>query len=108
MAQVVVYGLRGRLEQRRAALSDAIHAALMAALDYPADKRFQRFVALDRADFVHPPDRGEDYTIIELSMFEGRSEDAKRRLISELFTRGRRWRASAPTAWRSPSPRPPG
>ena len=42
MAQVVVWGLRGRLESRRAVLSDAIHAAVMSALDYPAEKRFHR------------------------------------------------------------------
>lgn len=31
--------------------------------------------------------RGEQHTIIEISMFEGRSESAKRHLIRELFTR---------------------
>lgn len=59
----------------------------MVALDYPPEKRFQRFVALDPDDFVYPEDRGPDYTIIEISMFEGRSEAAKRRLIAELFAR---------------------
>ena len=28
-----------------------------------------------------------DYTIIEISLFEGRSDEAKRRLIAELFAR---------------------
>jgi 4-oxalocrotonate tautomerase family enzyme len=88
MAQVVVWAHRSVLvPQRRAALSHAIHGAIMAALEYPADKRFQRFVALDDEDFIHPDDRGDDYTIIEISMFEGRSEAAKRRLIAELFDR---------------------
>lgn len=59
----------------------------MKALDYPAEKRFQRFVALDQADFVYPEDRGSDYTIIEISMFEGRSVAAKRALVRELFAR---------------------
>lgn len=59
----------------------------MAALDYPAEKRFQRFISLDGADFVHPDDRGPDYTIIEISMFEGRSDAAKRTLVRELFAR---------------------
>src|SRR6478672_9551887 len=65
MAQVVIWAHRAVLAERRAALSDAIHGAVMAALDYPAD----------------------DYTIIEISMFEGRSEAAKRALIAELFER---------------------
>lgn len=87
MAQVVVFALRASLDAHRAALSDAIHGAIMKALDYPPEKRFQRFIGLDPADFVHPEDRGPHYTIIEISMFEGRSEAAKRTLISELFAR---------------------
>jgi 4-oxalocrotonate tautomerase family enzyme len=87
MAQVVVWAHRSALAGRREALSTAIHGALMAALNYPPEKRFHRFVALDDEDFVHPADRGNDYTIIEISMFEGRSETAKRALISELFRR---------------------
>jgi len=87
MAQVVIYGNRRSLDDRRAALSDAIHGAVMSALSYPAEKRFHRFIAMDPQDFIYPEDRGEDYTIIEISMFEGRSDAAKRQLISELFHR---------------------
>jgi 4-oxalocrotonate tautomerase family enzyme len=87
VAQVVVYGRRESLTQHRSALSEAIHGAVMAALEYPVEKRFHRFIALDGDDFVYPEDRGPDYTIIEISMFEGRSETAKRSLIAELFAR---------------------
>lgn len=86
MAQVKVWGRRAHLTVHRAALSDAIHRALVEALELPADKRFQRFIALDDEDFVHPADRGEDYTIIEIAMFAGRSEEVRRQLISALFT----------------------
>ena len=87
MAQVVVYGRRESLDRRRGALSEAIHAAIMSALQYPPEKKFQRFIALDESDFIYPADRGVDYTIIEISMFEGRTAAAKRALIAELFTR---------------------
>jgi len=87
MAQVVVYGRRESLDQRRSVLSEAIHGAIMSALEYPPEKKFQRFIALDQSDFIYPEDRGADYTIIEISMFEGRTEAAKRALIVELFTR---------------------
>ena len=73
MAQVKVFGLRHRLEPVRAALSDAIHASVVAAFHYPPEKRFHRFIGLDQGDFVHPADRSERYTIIEISLFEGRS-----------------------------------
>lgn len=87
MAQIIVYGHRESIQRRRAELSDAIHAAVMTALDYPAEKRFHRFIALEPEDFLHPENRGSDYTIIEISMFEGRSDIAKRALITELFAR---------------------
>jgi phenylpyruvate tautomerase PptA (4-oxalocrotonate tautomerase family) len=85
MAQVKIYGLKGRLGPRREMLSDAIHDALMAAFGLPPEKRFHRFIHLDRADFIHPADRSEDYTIIEISAFEGRSRAAKRLLINEIY-----------------------
>jgi phenylpyruvate tautomerase PptA (4-oxalocrotonate tautomerase family) len=87
MAQVTVYGHQRSIEERRTALSTAIHAAIVATLDYPPEKKFHRFISLADADFIHPEDRGEDYTIIEISMFEGRTEEAKRNLIADLFAR---------------------
>ena len=87
MAQVVIYGRRDSLARHRDALSEAIHGAIVIALDYPPEKKFQRFVGLDADDFIYPDDRGPDYTIIEISMFEGRSEQAKRALITEIFAR---------------------
>ena len=87
MAQVKVYGERAHLARARAALSDAIHGCLGEALGLPADKRFQRFIGLDAADFIHPPDRSAAYTIVEISMFAGRSAAAKRQLLELLMTR---------------------
>jgi phenylpyruvate tautomerase PptA (4-oxalocrotonate tautomerase family) len=96
MAQIVVYGRRSAIAERRTALSDAIHGAVMQALEYPEEKRFHRFVPLDDEDFIHPADRGPEYTIIEISLFEGRSEAAKRELIAELFSRVEREAGIAP------------
>ena len=87
MAQVKIFGLRRRLEPVRAVLSDAIHAAVMEAFRYPREKRFHRFIQLDDADFVFPSDRSDRYTIIEISVFEGRSVEAKKALIRGLFER---------------------
>jgi phenylpyruvate tautomerase PptA (4-oxalocrotonate tautomerase family) len=87
MAQVKVYGLRRRLEPVRAALSEAIHAAVVEAFQYPPEKRFHRFLHLDDADFLFPADRSDRYTIVEISVFEGRSAGAKKALIRGLYAR---------------------
>jgi phenylpyruvate tautomerase PptA (4-oxalocrotonate tautomerase family) len=85
MAQVKVFALRDSLATNRSKLSNAIHDAIVSALSFPAEKKFQRFIALDHDDFVFPADRSEHYTIIEISMFEGRTIEAKKALIRALF-----------------------
>ncbi len=87
MAQVKIYGERAHLTNLRAALSDTIQDCLVEALGLPADKRFQRFIGLDAADLIHPPDRSGAYTIVEISMFAGRSAEARRRLLELLMAR---------------------
>src|SRR5262245_54971898 len=87
MSQVKIYGLREHLNDVKAQLSDLIHSCVVDALHYPPDKRAHRFFPLDRSDFYYPPGRSERYTIIEISMFEGRSVEAKKQLIRLLFER---------------------
>ena len=87
LAQVRVYGLRRVLEGRKRAISDAVHSALVDSLGLPQEKRFQRFILLADDEFVFPADRSERYTIIEISMFEGRSLEAKKNLIRTLYSK---------------------
>ena len=85
MSQVKIYGLRSSLSQYKAALSNAIHQSIVDALSFPVDKKFHRIIALEPDDFIFPADRSDKYTIIEISMFDGRSVDAKKALIRALF-----------------------
>ncbi len=86
MAQVKIYGRRDHLTAVRAGLSDVIHAVNRELLGLPEDKRFHRFIALEVEDLVHPPDRGPAYTIIEISMFEGRDPATKKALLKRLMS----------------------
>jgi phenylpyruvate tautomerase PptA (4-oxalocrotonate tautomerase family) len=72
---------------RNGEVSDVIHSCLVDALQYPPDKRAHRFFPLEASEFFYPPGRTERYTIIEVSMFEGRSVEAKKALIRLLFER---------------------
>ena len=87
MAQVKIHGERAHLSRVRAALSEAVHGCFCEALGLPADKRFQRFIGLGAADFVHPPDRSAACAIIEISMFEGRTAATRRALLELLMAR---------------------
>ncbi len=87
MVQTKIYGLRAHLDPIKSQLADVIHACVMEALQYPSDKRAHRFFPLDSADFFYPTGRTEHYTIIEFSMIEGRSVEAKKQLMRLLFER---------------------
>ena len=87
MGQVKIFGLRSHLGPIIPAVSDVIHSCVIDALKYPKDKRAHRFFQLDASEFFYPPGRTEKYTIIEISMFEGRSVEAKKALIRLLYAR---------------------
>ena len=87
MAQIKVYGIDTCLNPIKAKLSDVIHSCVVDALQFPADKRAHRFFPLSAENFFCPAGRTERYTIIEISMFEGRTVETKKRLIRLLFER---------------------
>jgi len=87
MAQVKIFGLNHALKPIQTPLSDIIHSCLVDSLNLPENKRFHRFFHMNKEDFIYPEDRSEKYTIIEISMFEGRSMDTKKKLIQLIFER---------------------
>ena len=87
MAQVKIYGIKEQLNPIKSQLSDVIHSCVVEALAFPQDKRAHRFFPLEPEDFYYPAGRTARYTIIEISMFEGRSIAAKKQLIRLLFER---------------------
>jgi phenylpyruvate tautomerase PptA (4-oxalocrotonate tautomerase family) len=87
MAQIKIYGLKEQLNPVKAQLSDVIHSCVVDALAFPQEKRFHRFFPMEAEDFYYSPDRTPRYTIIEISMFEGRSIETKKHLIRLLFER---------------------
>jgi 4-oxalocrotonate tautomerase family enzyme len=87
VAQIKIYGIDSQLTPIKAKLSDVVHSCVVDALDFPIDKRAHRFFPLDPGDFFYPKGRTERYTILEISMFEGRTVETKKRLIRLLFER---------------------
>ena len=87
MSQIKIYGMGNQLIPKRKWLSEVIHSCVMDALGMPQDKRAHRFIALDKEDFLKPGGRTEAYTIIEISMIEGRTPETKKKLIRLLFDR---------------------
>jgi len=68
---------------------EAVRAALREALQAPADDPTVRLAEYPREQFSLPyPDRHSDrYTLVEVTMFAGRSMDTKRRLYDAIVRR---------------------
>ncbi|ODG97678.1 4-oxalocrotonate tautomerase [Nostoc sp. KVJ20] len=85
MVQIKVYGLADKLNLVKSELSNIIHTSVIEVLQLTPEKRFHRFFPLDQSDFYYPSDRSDNYLIIEISMFEGRSVETKKQLIHLLI-----------------------
>lgn len=84
MPLVKVEILKGRSNNYKKAIFDSIHSALTEALKIPDNDRIQRLYELDRKHFDFPDSKYSDkYILIEISMFQGRSLDAKRHLFQQ-------------------------
>lgn len=83
----------GRSPGDKKALLDAVHRALVEALRIPDDDRTQRLYELDSEDFEIPPTRSGAFCLVEITMFPGRSREAKRHLYRAVVQKCRecRW-----------------
>ena len=70
----------GWLSAEKAGLLEAIHAAAVEALRIPDEDRTQILTEHPADAFEIPPGKGERFTLVEITMFAGRSLDAKRHL----------------------------
>lgn len=87
MSQIKIYGIEEHLLAVREQLSTVIHEVVMEVLGLPADKRAHRFFPMDKHNMLYPGGRTDAYTIIEISMIEGRTVQTRKKLIRELFDR---------------------
>ncbi|GAA5077806.1 tautomerase family protein [Lysobacter panacisoli] len=79
--------------ERKSAVLDAVHAALVAS-GVPDTDRFQRVFELDAADFRYDPGypdaaspRGDDFVLIEILWSIGRSVKVKKKFLADLMER---------------------
>lgn len=87
MAQVKIYGIKEKLAPVRERLSEVIHACVVEALQFPSDKIAHRFFLMEKEDMLYPAGRTDAYTIIEITMIEGRTVETRKQLIRLLFDR---------------------
>jgi phenylpyruvate tautomerase PptA (4-oxalocrotonate tautomerase family) len=75
---------RGWLGARRRDFIEAVQGALVAGILIPDTDRCVRLVEYDDDAFIVPSHVGPHYSVVEISLFTGRSIEAKRRLYAAL------------------------
>lgn len=76
----------GWIGDRHAALIAAVQRGLVEGIRIPAEDRDIRVLDDPPHAFAPPACKGPNYTIIEISLFTGRTVDAKRRLYAALVS----------------------
>jgi len=66
------------------AVINAVQSALREALQLPEWDRTVRLIEHQPSHFACPPGKGPRYTLVEVTMFAGRSMDAKRSLYKAI------------------------
>lgn len=87
MGQIKIFGTRSHLHPIRVQVSDVVHECIVEAFQYPKEKRAHRFIYIEEDSFFYFEPRTSKHTIIEISIFEGRSVEAKKKLHQLLFSR---------------------
>jgi phenylpyruvate tautomerase PptA (4-oxalocrotonate tautomerase family) len=82
IARIEVVGGLGSSEKR--ARLDAVHDALVGALRVPTDDPTVTITELDPENIIPPGGVGDSYTIVQITMFDGRSTATKKVLYQGL------------------------
>ncbi len=78
---------KGRPAEEVAAIMEAVYQAQREALKVPEGDRQVRYIEHKPEHFAVPPGKTEDYTFVEITLFPGRSLEAKRKLYQSIVRR---------------------
>lgn len=84
MPLVKVEIIKGKSKNYKKGIMDGIHNALVTAFKMPNEDRIQRLYELDRENFEYSINKTENITLIEITIFEGRSKETKEILYKEI------------------------
>ena len=84
MPVVKISILEGRDRTYRRALLDGVHSALVEAFKIPDSDRHQQLYEFDRDHFEISEGKSDQFVLVEIIAFQGRSLDAKRKLYAAI------------------------
>lgn len=84
MPLVKIETIKGKSSEYKKSLLDTIHDALVKSLGIEEWDRFQRIIEYDKDNFEIPEGKTDDFMIIELTLFPGRSKTQKKAVIETI------------------------
>ncbi len=84
MPLVRVDMIKGKDKEYKKTLLECIHEGLIESIGIEDWDRFQRIVEIDREDFETAPGKSDNFMIIEITMFPGRTKEQKKALIERV------------------------
>jgi len=79
--------IEGKTKEFKKLILNAVHDSLMAAFKIPDHDRNQRIIEMRPKNLEYPPGRTENFITIEMTVFPGRSLQAKKALYREIISR---------------------
>ena len=79
--------IKGKTPEYKKTVLDCIHAGLMESIDIEDWDRFQRIVEIPGDDFETAPEKTDNFMIIELTLFPGRTKKQKSEAIKNITSR---------------------
>ncbi len=84
MPLVRVDMIEGKTPEYKKTVLSCIHKGLVDSIGIEDWDRFQRIVEIKRDDFETSPEKTDDFMIIEITMFPGRSKEQKKSVIETI------------------------
>lgn len=76
--------IKGKTPAFKKAVLESIHEGLVEGLDIEDWDRFQRIVEIPEEEFERAPGKTENFMIIELTLFPGRTKEQKAQAIGAI------------------------
>ena len=87
MPLVTITMMEGKTRGFKKSILDAVHDSLVVAFKIPDHDRNQRIIEIQPENLEYPPGKTENFIIIEMTVFPGRSLQAKKALYREIVSR---------------------
>jgi len=85
MGQIKIFGISENLHPIKEKVSEILSECMFEAFGFPKEKKAHRFIYIEDDSFIYFEGRTAKHTIIEISAFEGRSIESKKKLYQLIF-----------------------